>query len=211
MGDPHPTDSGKVFLSYHPASRGGGEYWVTAEQLEERRREIQEYAARRRAENPEACREREARRRAANAEKIKESQARYRAANAGRAKERDARWHATNRERSREIKSAWAKRNPEVCRARRTQRRARERSATHPDHSIEIETVLFQSAERLGGCLGIKFHIDHIIPLDRGGPHHHANLRILPARLNLIKNNRLDSELPSHLQTVIKQWSPYLN
>ena len=35
--------------------------------------------------------------------------------------------------------------------------------------------------------LGHKMHVDHVIPLARGGPHHEDNLQILPIGLNMRK------------------------
>jgi 5-methylcytosine-specific restriction endonuclease McrA len=50
----------------------------------------------------------------------------------------------------------------------------------------------------LAELLGVpesEIHLDHIVPLSRGGAHADDNLRLLPARLNLIKGNRLDDEV----------------
>jgi 5-methylcytosine-specific restriction endonuclease McrA len=149
-----------------------------------------------RAANPEKDRIHAARRRADQPEKVKECIKRWRAANPEARRAIDARWRAAN---------------PEKVRARFARRRAAKLNATHPDHSLAIETVLLQSAARLRGCLGIDFHLDHIVPLSRGGKHHHANLRVLPASVNLSKHNRLDSELTDQLQGAMKAWSPFLN
>jgi hypothetical protein len=225
-GDLHPSGDGRVFFGYRSASEGGGEYWASPERLEEERRRAREQKARSRVENPEKTREINLAWSRRNPEKLKEKNAKWRAENPERAKAGGAKWYkkntervkanvarwkASNPEKKRELNSAWEKRNPEKVRVRRAQRRARERGATHPHHSTEIEIVLLQSAARLRECLRGGFHLDHIVPLDRGGSHHHANLRILPARLNFSKNNKLDSELPSHLLGAIKQWSPFLN
>ena len=211
------------------------------DRLEERRRKSREYAARKYAANPEAHREKSGMWRAANPEKVKEKNARWRAANPERAKEKSARyyrenterinanqarwrkenpekhraaikrWSAANPDARRALAARWSAANPEKVRVRGSRRRARKRNALHTEHSAEIETVLFQSAARLRKCLGIDFHLDHITPLARGGKHHHANLRVLPGYLNNVKHDKLDSELPSNLQTAIKQWTPYLN
>ncbi|MGH2487451.1 MAG: hypothetical protein ACRDHE_15710, partial [Ktedonobacterales bacterium] len=54
---------------------------------------------------------------------------------------------------------------------------------------------LHDTARLAEAFMGSPFHVDHILPLARGGKHHHDNLRVLPARLNLVKNDRLDSEV----------------
>jgi len=38
-------------------------------------------------------------------------------------------------------------------------------------------------------------HVDHIIPLSRGGPHDISNVRIIPATFNLRKNAKMDHEV----------------
>jgi hypothetical protein len=38
--------------------------------------------------------------------------------------------------------------------------------------------------------LGIKFNVDHIIPLSVGGTHHPSNLQVVPAKWNRRKHNR---------------------
>tara|TARA_Y100000004_G_scaffold80752_2_gene90764 strand:+ start:2714 stop:3316 length:603 start_codon:yes stop_codon:yes gene_type:complete len=42
---------------------------------------------------------------------------------------------------------------------------------------------------RLESKLGIKFHVDHIVPLSRGGLHHPSNLQVVPAVWNMRKYN----------------------
>ena len=225
-GEPHPSGDGRVFLGRRSASKGGREEWVTPEQLEESRRKSREYAARRYVENPEASKEYSAQWRAANAEKLRERYTRYRAANAEKLKERYTRYRAANPERAKAANAKYYKENVEREKERgaryraanaekigalNARRRAKKINATHPDHSTKIEAVLLQSAARLRKCLGIDFHLDHIVPLARGGMHHHANLRVLPGRLNIAKSDRLDSDLPSHLQPTMKTWSPFLN
>ena len=36
---------------------------------------------------------------------------------------------------------------------------------------------------------GIEHHVDHIIPIKHGGFHHHENLQVLPANVNLAKSS----------------------
>lgn len=42
---------------------------------------------------------------------------------------------------------------------------------------------------RLKNKLGVEFHVDHIVPLSRGGLHHPFNLQVVPARWNMRKHN----------------------
>ena len=210
-GEPHPSGDGRVFEGYHTRAGVQREQWISPEQLEKERRRARERTARRRAENPEKTRELNLAWARRNSEKCKERSAGWKAANKERVREYKARWRAANKEKMKESDARWRKENADARRAFNAQRRAMKQSATHPEHSTEIEIALLQSAARLRKCLGIDFHLDHAIPLARGGTHHHTNLRVLPGRFNVRKRDRLDCELPSNLQTAIKQWSPYLN
>jgi len=40
------------------------------------------------------------------------------------------------------------------------------------------------------------YHVDHIIPLAKGGKHHQDNLCYLPASFNILKSDKLLSENP---------------
>lgn len=63
---------------------------------------------------------------------------------------------------------------------------------------VHRETILqfYIQAIRLTRCLGIKFDVDHVIPMGRGGSHHPANLACMPRALNQAKHDRLPGELP---------------
>ena len=50
--------------------------------------------------------------------------------------------------------------------------------------------VFYDAAKRVGKCVGIKFHVDHIVPLSLGGSHHQKNLQWVPYMWNLSKHNR---------------------
>ena len=47
-------------------------------------------------------------------------------------------------------------------------------------------TEIYIQAKRLGS----DYHVDHIVPLSRGGKHHPDNLQIVTAEYNLKKGNR---------------------
>ena len=79
-------------------------------------------------------------------------------------------------EKAREIKARWQREHPEQHRQRQSRRRARRRGAFVEDVHPQ---VVFESH---GGCCGVcgeliegDYHIDHVIPLARGGEHSYAN------------------------------------
>jgi len=65
----------------------------------------------------------------------------------------------------------------------------------HPNHDFNIEQKLYKQAEKLFNTTGIKYVVDHIIPLAKGGPHHHDNLQLLPESIN---SNKLASITWTH-------------
>ena len=58
-----------------------------------------------------------------------------------------------------------------------------------------IMKVFYDAARRVEKCVGIKFHVDHIIPLSLGGSHHQSNLQWVPYMWNLSKHNRESGKL----------------
>ena len=57
------------------------------------------------------------------------------------------------------------------------------------DHEKIIE--FYKEAERLTEETGVVHHVDHIIPLSKGGLHHHNNLQVLTKEENLKKGNKI--------------------
>lgn len=112
--------------------------------------------------------------------------ARYRAENADRIRAGVARWEAENPARVRELK-----------RNREQVRRARKLAAFV--ENVDVRVVY----ERDGGICGIclefvemeDFHLDHVIPLARGGEHSYANTQTSHGLCNIRKGDRLMEEL----------------
>jgi len=48
----------------------------------------------------------------------------------------------------------------------------------------------YEWSTRLQNKLGIDFHVDHIVPLAKGGLHHPLNLQVVPAKWNCSKGDR---------------------
>lgn len=140
-------------------------------------------------------------------------------ANTDTYKAKAAAWHAGNRERSREIKTAWRLRNPEkqaaafqACEARRPDRH-RQWKAQNPDRvkanhqrrrawkcgaegthtADDLIAIRSQQRGRCAYCrvkLGRGAHLDHIVPLARGGTNWPRNLQWLCEPCNLSKGGK---------------------
>lgn len=83
----------------------------------------------------------------------------------------------------------WNSENPHRVNQRAAKRRALKRSLHHPQHDETVELRLHEEAKRLTAETGIEHHVDHIIPIKHGGFHHHDNLQVLPANVNLAKSS----------------------
>jgi 5-methylcytosine-specific restriction endonuclease McrA len=103
------------------------------------------------------------------------------------------------REGKREYNRAYYAANPAERLAIKAKRRARKRSATPPLTAQERAQIaaLYLAAQQLNllSAPG-TYHVDHIVPIDDGGPHHPSNLRVIRALDNLRKGTRPAGEVP---------------
>jgi hypothetical protein len=136
----------------------------------------------------------------ANKDKAKE----YSQKQSQRIYENNKRWRENNRERYNATWADWSKKHPESRNAFAAHRRALKRNAIHPEHDFADDKKLCQIIQILKPVENL--HIDHIIPLSRNGIHHIYNLRLLPAKLNYSKNDKLDSELTPEQQQECYFW-----
>lgn len=138
--------------------------------------------------------------RARHADKIREYAKQYRAENAGEHSERFRRWHETAskdpfyRARKAAATRRWSAENKDRARLADSVKRARRRGAK-PDDFGELDRFVieeaFELARRREEQTGIKWHVDHMIPLSRGGAHAWHNIQVIPAEVNLWKRNRM--------------------
>lgn len=102
------------------------------------------------------------------------------------------RWHEANPDKDKQYaKSKRLRgmfRTPKL-RARSAKRRILAKYAIHPEHDAALEAALFLECQRLSNETGLIHELDHIIPLSKGGFHHHLNLQPLPRKLNKHKHN----------------------
>ena len=98
-------------------------------------------------------------------------------------------WRATNLDKQHAAEEAWRKRNPHRKNAECSRRRAAKRNQTAPNASPTLIQAFYFVAQRLGEETGVQYHVDHIVPLCKGGLHHQDNLQVITAEENLSKGS----------------------
>lgn len=79
---------------------------------------------------------------------------------------------------------AWANKFPERRAGHAAKRRAIKAIQLHPAHDEAIEQKMHAEAKAFSVTTGVQHEVDHIIPIKRGGWHHHLNLQVLPISVN---------------------------
>jgi 5-methylcytosine-specific restriction endonuclease McrA len=120
----------------------------------------------------------------------------WRAANRECDLERKRQWYRENRQRSRETTEAWKRAHPEAVAQHDDKKRAIRMAA--PYYEAVDRTVVYQMH---GGMCGVclefidltqtGFHVDHVIPLARGGVHAYINVQPAHPKCNIGKGAKL--------------------
>lgn len=132
-----------------------------------------------------------------NKEKCLEQSRRWHEANPDKVRQSQREYYYRNREARRENRRRWAQENPDIVARQNETRRAREAGATVEE--IDYQLIYKRDLDICYLC-GRKVkkserHLDHVIPLSRGGPHSENNIRVTHARCNLKKGTKLIEEL----------------
>ncbi len=147
-------------------------------------------------------------------EEIKEKVKAKRAADVEKAREYDKQRYAKNKDRICENRRRREKANPEKMKARRAASYRRNKhlflNATIRRNEIKRHAIpkwysdfddfvlqeMFELAEIRKEETGIEWHVDHMIPLSKGGLHWHMNWQLIPAAMNLEKHNKMELTEP---------------
>jgi 5-methylcytosine-specific restriction endonuclease McrA len=93
--------------------------------------------------------------------------------------------------------TAWRKNNPDMVRARKSRRRSLERNALGTFTAADVQDMYQRQEGRCLYCnkdVGDDYHVDHYIPLARGGTNLPLNIVIACPSCNKSKNQKLPSE-----------------
>lgn len=128
----------------------------------------------------------------------------WRNANKALVRQRNKAWRLTNADRVRKNMRSWSQENAHRKQALEATRRAKKLQATPTwsDNEVVLEYYRAARALNMDNTFGIKWHVDHIVPLNHPlvcGLHSHTNMQLLPAAENLSKGNRSWPDMPNPL------------
>ena len=156
-------------------------YW------QENKNKIREYFKRWFAANKEKASESCSRWAKENPEKARAAAKVWYKQNKGAVIARAAEWRKNNKKKSNACVRAWKQKNLERHAAGEARRRARKLVPIDVSANPSLISVFYEIAKRVSQCLGIEHHVDHVVPLSKGGVHHQLNLQVIPWILNLRK------------------------
>ncbi len=124
----------------------------------------------------------------AHPERVRKAKAKYKQVHADKVREATARYSAANKELLSKKGREWRKNNPEKHNAKQARRRARLRGN---GVFVILEKELRQLMQRPCFYCGKESqHMDHVVPISRGGRHSIGNLVPSCAKCNLSKNDK---------------------
>ena len=162
-----------------------------------------ERSAKYRAANPEKVKESLAKSRVKNSSKIADSKKSYRARNSEKVKAARRLAYEKNRDSELSKSSAYKKDNRHVIRSLVAKRSSSRVKATPSWFDRARVDELYLQAYELEILTGIKWHVDHIVPLQSKlvcGLHWHGNMQVITGSENQSKSNRHWPDMPTESQ-----------
>lgn len=121
--------------------------------------------------------------RAKDPHKLRRAKAEWRRRNPDKVSGESRRYREKHLEKVTARLDAWRKANPDQVRAHANNRRARKLAAGGSYTKADVAAIMKAQSGRCAYCKrkleGIERHVDHIIPLAKGGSNHRRNLQIL--------------------------------
>jgi hypothetical protein len=108
-------------------------------------------------------------------------------------------WSVKNKDRFVQMRKDWSQKNKHIEMERVRRRQAAKRQATPKWADVLKMREIYRLALQRSKDTGIPHHVDHIVPLKSKlvcGLHAETNLRVVPAIVNLKKNNRTWPDMP---------------
>ncbi|MBC8551509.1 MAG: HNH endonuclease [Candidatus Brocadiales bacterium] len=104
-------------------------------------------------------------------------------------------WYVNNTKVRLEKAKMWKMDNPDKVALYDIRRRRSKLEQLPEDANLEKIASIYKEARRLTKETGIQRHVDHIVPLSKGGLHHEDNLQILTAEENLRKGAKYEETI----------------
>jgi hypothetical protein len=167
-------DDGKLFWGFDKNHKDG-ERWITPDQFQKYQEYTLKYKKKYYSNNRDKC--------IKNANDwIKNNRDKF--------NKRNKENRIKNIEIFREKQSEYRKKSKHLRTANHAKRRSlkKQSSVLLTKSQKQIIDCFYAQAHRLENRIGIKFHVDHIVPLSKGGLHSPTNLQTIPATLNISKN-----------------------
>jgi Vacuolar protein sorting-associated protein len=124
-----------------------------------------------------------------NKEHKREQQKKYYEENKEKVLEKNKKWREENKEKVLEKNKKWREENPHLRRASAQKRRAWKKAAL--PQLTDNDNFALKILSEEASMLGEGWHLDHIVPLSKGGLHHPDNLQIVRSSYNLSKSDKL--------------------
>lgn len=177
-------------------------WWVTPERFLEIKRNACErakaYVASMKTDNPEAYAKHQNRRREYNSKNsalISAKSKDYHAKNRVVKNRKSREYYEKNSEKFCQYQRSSMAENPQIrweyCARERARYQGGVPAAGYSGEERFEMQFLYLLSNTISMATGIRHHVDHIIPLAKGGMHHHNNLRIIDGVRNMAKNTKL--------------------